>query len=72
MKQGRKQQGTGLLQRMFSKSVKRSEHPSFVGFPKRDSEEEAQEDAAPSIVILNSLTHDQLVDLLKMRGATAY
>ncbi|KAK9906503.1 hypothetical protein WJX75_003012 [Coccomyxa subellipsoidea] len=69
---GRKQQGPGLLQRMFSKSIKRSEHPSFVGFPKRASEEEGQKDAAPSIVILNSLTHDQLVDLLKMRGATAF
>jgi hypothetical protein len=57
---------------MFSKSIKRSEHPSFVGFPKRASEEEGQKDAAPSIVILNSLTHDQLVDLLKMRGATAF
>ncbi len=70
--QGRNQQAPGLLQRMFSKSIKRNEHPSFVGFPKRESQAAAAEqEAVPSIVILNSLTHDQLVDLLKVRGATA-
>lgn len=71
--QGRDQQGPGLLQRMFSKSIKRNEHPSFVGFPKRESQAAAapEEEAVPSIVILNSLTHNQLVDLLRVRGATA-
>ncbi|BDA46057.1 probable Kinesin-like protein KIF9 at N-terminal half [Coccomyxa sp. Obi] len=67
------QQAPGLLQRMFSKSIKRNEHPSFVGFPKRESRAAAtaEEEAVPNIVILNSLTHDQLVDLLKVRGTTS-
>ena len=71
--QGRNQQAPGLLQRMFSKSIKRNEHPSFVGFPKRESQAggATEEEAVPSIVILNSLTHNQLVDLLKVRGAMA-
>lgn len=71
--QGRNQQGPGLLQRMFSKSIKRNEHPSFVGFPKRESQAAAaeEEEPVPNIVILNSLTHNQLLDLLKVRGATA-
>lgn len=56
---------------MFSKSIKHSQHPSFSGFPRRQSEEEVQAKAVPNIVILNSLTHDQLLDLLKVRGATA-
>ncbi|BDA46058.1 hypothetical protein COCOBI_08-1500 [Coccomyxa sp. Obi] len=72
---GRNQQAPGLLQRIFSKSIKRGEHPSFVGFPRKMSQAAAaaaaEEEAVPSIVILNSLTHDQLVDLLNVKGARA-
>ncbi|BDA46059.1 hypothetical protein COCOBI_08-1510 [Coccomyxa sp. Obi] len=73
---GGNQQASGLLQHMFSKSIKRNEHPSFVGFPKRDSQaaEAAEEEAVPNIVILNSLTHNQLTHnqlVEQVRGATA-
>ena len=53
-----------VLQRMFSRTMRRSEHESFSSFPMKPMP--AAEDAGnPNIVILNSLTHDQLVQLLK-------
>lgn len=53
-----------MLQRMFSRTMRRPEHESFSGFPMKPLP--AEEDAgAPNIVILNSLTHDQLLELLK-------
>lgn len=60
----------GLLQRMFSRSVKRNEHPSFIGFP-RPQQECGEEQGGHNIVIINSLTHDQLLDLLKVCSMSA-
>lgn len=55
-----------VLQRMFSRTMRRPEHESFSSFPMKPMP--AAEDAGnPNIVILNSLTHDQLVQLLKAR-----
>ena len=54
----------GVLQRMFSRTARRMEHKSFAKFPARTMADEEAGDVS-NIVILNSLTHDQLLDLLK-------
>ena len=54
----------GVLQRMFSRTARRTEHKSFAEFPARTMADEEASDVS-NIVILNSLTHDQLLDLLK-------
>ena len=60
--------GPSVLQRMFSRTMRRPEHESFSGFPMKPLP--AEEGASnPNIVIINSLTHDQLVEMLKGRPA---
>ncbi len=62
----RASKGPSVLQRMFSRTMRRPEHESFSGFPMKPKPAE-EDTSSPSIVILNSLTHDQLVELLKGR-----
>ena len=49
---------------MFSRTARRMEHKSFADFPTRALPDE-EASGVSNIVILNSLTHDQLLDLLK-------
>jgi hypothetical protein len=63
--------GMGMIQRMFSRSMKHSEHPSFIGLP-RPQPAQTEGQGVPNIVILNSLTHDQLLDLLKARHESCH
>ena len=55
------------LQRKVSKAMRTSEHESFAGHSLTAAEEKmAKESGMNNIVILNSLTHEQLVELLKV------
>ena len=56
----------GLFKRIFGRGKRSGEHESFSGFAQYAPQERMPEDAAPNIVILNSLTHDQLMELLKV------
>ena len=56
----------GLFKRIFGRGNRGGEHESFSGFAQYAPPERMPEDAAPNIVILNSLTHDQLMELLKV------
>ena len=55
-------------QRNASKAIRTSEHEAFAGHSLTAAEEKlAKESGMNNIVILNSLTHEQLVELLKVR-----
>lgn len=54
-------------QRKVSKALRTSEHEAFAGHSLTAAEEKlAKESGMNNIVILNSLTHEQLVELLKV------
>lgn len=55
----------GLFKRIFGRGKRGGEHESFSGFAQYAPPERVPEDAGQNIVILNSLTHDQLMELLK-------
>lgn len=56
----------GLFKRIFGRGRRGGEHESFSSFAQYAPTERVPDDAAPNIVILNSLTHDQLMELLKV------
>ena len=56
----------GLFKRIFGRGKRGGEHESFSSFAQYAPTERLPDDAAPNIVILNSLTHDQLMELLKV------
>ena len=56
----------GLFKRIFGRGKRGGEHESFSSFAQNAPTERLPDDAAPNIVILNSLTHDQLMELLKV------
>ena len=55
----------GLFKRIFGRGKRSGEHESFSNFQYAPTER-VPDDAAPNIVILNSLTHGQLMELLKV------
>lgn len=57
----------GLFKRIFGRTKRSGEHESFSNFAQYAPTEKLPDDAAPNIVILNSLTHDQLMELLKVK-----
>ena len=59
----------GIFKRIFGRSKRGGEHESFSSFAQYAPPERMPNDAAPNIVILNSLTHDQLMELLKVSGS---
>ena len=61
----------GFFGRMFGKGSRHREHESFSGFAQTaPSAKEQDENSGANIVILNSLTHNQLMELLKVRCMT--
>ena len=56
----------GLFKRIFGRGKRGGEHESFSSFAQYAPTDRVPDDAAPNIVILNSLTHDQLMELLKV------
>ena len=56
----------GLFKRIFGRGKRGGEHESFSGFAQYAPPERVPEDAGQNIVILNSLTHGQLMELLKV------
>ncbi|DBA72831.1 TPA: hypothetical protein ACH3X2_010216 [Trebouxia sp. C0005] len=55
----------GLFKRIFGRGKRGGEHESFSSFAQYAPPERVPEDAGQNIVILNSLTHGQLMELLK-------
>ena len=56
----------GLFRRMFGRGKRGGEHEAFSNFAQTAPSERASEEAGQNIVILNSLTHNQLMELLKV------
>ena len=56
----------GLFKRIFGRGKRGGEHESFSGFAQYAPPERVPDDAGQNIVILNSLTHGQLMELLKV------
>lgn len=56
----------GLFKRIFGRGKRGGEHESFSSFAQYAPPERVPEDAGQNIVILNSLTHGQLMELLKV------
>ena len=56
----------GVLSRMFGRGRRRGEHESFSNFAPVNKADREDDSGVPNIVILNSLTHNQLVELLKV------
>lgn len=65
-RRGAPQPKQGLFKRIFGRGKRGGEHESFSSFAQYAPTERLPDDAAPNIVILNSLTHDQLMELLKV------
>lgn len=57
----------GLLRRLFGRRLRRRPAAAFESYAAALGREEGEE-ALPSIVILNLLSHDQLLCLLEVRG----
>jgi len=55
-----------LFKRIFGRGKRGGEHESFSSFAQYAPPERVPEDAGQNIVILNSLTHGQLMELLKV------
>lgn len=53
--------------RLMGRSRRGREHESFSGYGSIAPPELHEDEGAPNIVILNSLTHTQLMELLKVR-----
>ena len=56
----------GVLSRMFGRGRRKGEHESFSNFAPVNKADREDDSGVPNIVILNSLTHNQLMELLKV------
>lgn len=56
----------GIFKRIFGRGKQGGEHESFSNFAQYAPQERAREESGQNIVILNSLTHSQLMELLKV------
>ncbi|KAK9818001.1 hypothetical protein WJX72_005592 [[Myrmecia] bisecta] len=61
----------GWFGRLLGKGKRRGEHESFSSFAPVAPPDQLDDDSAPNIVILNSLTHDQLLELLKAHNMSS-
>ena len=59
----------GMLSRMFGRGRRKGEHESFSNFAPVNKADREDDSGVPNIVILNSLTHNQLMELLKVGPA---
>ena len=56
----------GIFKRIFGRGKQGGEHESFSNFAQNAPQERTREENGQNIVILNSLTHGQLMELLKV------
>lgn len=56
----------GIFKRIFGRGKQGGEHESFSNFAQYAPQERTREENGQNIVILNSLTHGQLMELLKV------
>lgn len=56
----------GIFKRIFGRGKQGGEHESFSNFAQYAPQERMREETGQNIVILNSLTHGQLMELLKV------
>ena len=56
----------GIFKRIFGRGKQGGEHESFSSFAQNAPQQRAREESGQNIVILNSLTHSQLMELLKV------
>ena len=56
----------GIFKRIFGRGKQGGEHESFSSFAQNAPQQRTREESGQNIVILNSLTHSQLMELLKV------